>query len=97
LCQLRRLPPAAFDEESDLSRSVAHLLVEPLTDRELDVLRLIVAGLSNPEIAEELFIAVSAVKSHVNHIHGKLAVSNRVDAVTQAQALGLVRCRSAYT
>jgi len=65
-------------------------LIEPLTDRELQVLRLMVAGLSNPEIAEELFIAVSTVKSHVNHIYGKLGVSNRVEAVTMAQDLDLL-------
>jgi LuxR family maltose regulon positive regulatory protein len=65
-------------------------LIEPLTERELEVLRLIVAGLSNPEIAEELFVAVSTVKSHVNHIYGKLGVGNRVEAVTRAQALDLL-------
>ena len=81
---------AVFGEEPQLSRSSRDVLVEPLTDREMDVLRLIVAGLSNPEIADELFIAVSTVKSHVNHIYGKLGVSNRVEAVTHAQALGLV-------
>ncbi|MGD9002334.1 MAG: LuxR C-terminal-related transcriptional regulator, partial [Anaerolineae bacterium] len=58
--------------------------------RELEVLRLIVAGLSNPEIAEELFIAVSTVKSHVNHIYGKLDVKNRTQAVVKTQELGLL-------
>ena len=81
---------AAFDKEPQPNRFSQDILVEPLTAREMDVLRLIVAGLSNPEIADELFIAISTVKSHVNHIYGKLGVSNRVEAVTQAQALGLV-------
>jgi len=81
---------AAFDEEVEPTAPGMESLVEPLTERELEVLRLIVAGLSNPEIADELFIAVSTVKSHVNHIYGKLAVENRVQAANRAQALGLV-------
>jgi LuxR family transcriptional regulator, maltose regulon positive regulatory protein len=54
------------------------------------VLRLVVAGLSNAEIAEELVIAVSTVKSHVNHIYGKLGVESRTQAVAQARTLGLL-------
>ena len=81
---------AVFEEESELKHPMVQSMIEPLTDRELQVLRLIVAGLSNPEIAEELFIALSTVKSHVNHIYGKLAVSNRVEAVTRAQDLDLL-------
>jgi LuxR family maltose regulon positive regulatory protein len=80
---------AAFNEESASSPGM-DALVEPLTEREMDVLRLIVAGLSNPDIAEELFIAVSTVKSHVNHIYGKLGVENRIQAVERARTLGLV-------
>ncbi|MFN2230215.1 MAG: response regulator transcription factor, partial [Anaerolineae bacterium] len=65
-------------------------LVEPLTEREVEVLRLLVAGLSNAEIAEELVIAVSTVKSHVNHIYGKLGVENRTQAVIKVQELDLL-------
>jgi LuxR family maltose regulon positive regulatory protein len=65
-------------------------LVEPLSDRELEVLRLIAAGLSNPEIAQELVIAVSTVKSHVNHIFGKLGVTSRTQAVARARELNLL-------
>ena len=68
----------------------AQPLVEPLTERELEVLRLIAAGLSNAEIARELVIAVSTVKSHINHIYGKLDVRSRVQAVAKAQALDLL-------
>jgi LuxR family maltose regulon positive regulatory protein len=65
-------------------------LIEPLTKRELDVLRLLAAGLSNPEIAEELFVATSTVRSHLKSIYGKLDVHRRWDAVHRAQELGLV-------
>jgi LuxR family maltose regulon positive regulatory protein len=81
---------AAFGEEAPSLSPAMDALVEPLTEREMDVLRLIVAGLSNAEIAEELFVAVSTVKSHVNHIYGKLGVENRIQAVERARTLGLV-------
>jgi LuxR family maltose regulon positive regulatory protein len=81
---------AAFDAEVDLTPAPMDPLIEPLTERELEVLRLIVAGLSNPDSAEELFIAVSTVKSHVNHIYGKLGVENRVQAVNRARSLELL-------
>lgn len=65
-------------------------LIEPLSKRELQVLHLIAAGLSNQEIARELVIAVSTVKSHINHIYGKLNVKSRTQAVARGQALGLL-------
>ncbi len=65
-------------------------LVDPLTQRELEVLCLIADGLSNREIAQELVVAVSTVKSHINHIYGKLDAKSRIQAVTKAQALGLL-------
>ena len=65
-------------------------LVEPLSERELEVLRLLGAGLSNPEIAERLYIAVSTVRSHCKSIYGKLNVHKRWDAVQRAQELGLL-------
>jgi LuxR family maltose regulon positive regulatory protein len=65
-------------------------LVEPLSARELQVLRLLAAGLSNPEIAEQLVIAVSTVRSHLKNIYGKLDVHRRWDAVRRAKDLGLL-------
>jgi LuxR family maltose regulon positive regulatory protein len=65
-------------------------LVEPLSERELAVLRLVAAGLSNREIAAKLVISPGTAKSHVNHICGKLGVRNRTEAVTRAKELGLV-------
>ena len=64
-------------------------LAEPLSDRELEVLRLVAAGLTNQEIADELVIALSTVKSHTNSIYGKLGVKNRTQAIAAAQELGL--------
>ncbi len=58
---------------------------EALTRREMEVLRLLAAGLSNPEIAEILSIALSTVKTHTLRIYSKFKVHNRTQAVTQAQ------------
>jgi LuxR family maltose regulon positive regulatory protein len=65
-------------------------LAEPLSERELEVLRLVAAGLTNQAIADQLFIALSTVKSHTNSIYGKLGVQNRTQAIAQARALGLL-------
>lgn len=64
-------------------------LLEPLTDRELEVLRLVAAGLSNAAIAEQLVVSVGTVKTHLKHIFGKLDVESRTQAVAQARALEL--------
>lgn len=64
-------------------------LVEPLTSRELEVLRLTAAGLSNAAIAAQLVVSVGTVKSHLKHIYGKLAVQSRTQAVARARALDL--------
>lgn len=65
-------------------------LIEPLSERELDVLRLICAGKSNQEIADDLFLALNTVKRHANNIYGKLGVSRRAQAIIEARRLGLV-------
>jgi LuxR family transcriptional regulator, maltose regulon positive regulatory protein len=68
----------------------AQPLLDPLTERELEVLRLITAGLSNREIADRLVLAVSTVKSYVNTIYSKLQVESRTQAVARARALHLL-------
>ena len=68
----------------------SQVLIDPLSARELEVLHLIAAGASNEEIAAQLVIAISTVKRHVSNIFGKLAVSNRTQAVTRAQTIGLL-------
>jgi DNA-binding CsgD family transcriptional regulator len=65
-------------------------LLEPLTDRETEVLRLIAAGKPNQQIARELVVTVDTVKKHVSHLLGKLGAANRTEAVTRARQLGLI-------
>jgi LuxR family maltose regulon positive regulatory protein len=77
---------AAFREVAFPSAS----LIEALSERELEVLRLLAAGLSNREIGAELFLAVGTVKKHTSNIYGKLNVSKRTQAVARARELGLV-------
>ncbi|HEY9773861.1 MAG TPA: response regulator transcription factor [Planktothrix sp.] len=62
----------------------------PLSQRELDVLRLVVEGLSNQEIADRLILSVETVKTHMRHIMEKLAVSDRTQAAVKAMREGLV-------
>lgn len=71
------------------SRAVKPLL-EPLTDREREVLRLLAHGRSNREIARELVIAVGTVKRHVSNVLGKLGVASRTQAIARAQDLSLL-------
>jgi DNA-binding NarL/FixJ family response regulator len=63
----------------------------PLTDRELEVLELIVAGCSNAEISEKLYITIGTVKTHVCHILNKLCADDRTQAAVRALRAGLVK------
>jgi LuxR family maltose regulon positive regulatory protein len=65
-------------------------LIEPLSERELEVLRLMAAGLSNREIAAELIIAMGTVKAHLHNIYGKLGVQGRMQAAARARELHLL-------
>jgi len=82
--QDRRGEPTA--EEGDAQSPVDRF---GLTARELEVLRLVANGKSNPEIASELFISRKTASAHVSHILDKLGVSRRVEAATMAHAMGL--------
>ena len=68
----------------------AQPLIEPLSERELEVLRLIAQGLSNHEIGERLFLALDTVKGHNRHIFDKLQVQRRTEAIARARELGLL-------
>jgi LuxR family maltose regulon positive regulatory protein len=75
-------PPDTQAPESDL--------MEPLSERELEVLQLIAEGLTNPEIASRLFLSLHTIKAHTRNIYGKLGVHNRTGAVARAKALGVL-------
>lgn len=66
-------------------------VIEPLTDREMQVLGLMAAGRSNQEIADELVVVLDTVKKHVGHILDKLGAANRTQAVARARVVGLLR------
>jgi DNA-binding NarL/FixJ family response regulator len=83
------------DGEADAKRAVTHAsanaaLPEPLSTRELEVLRLMVDGLSNQDIADTLVISVATVKTHVRNILNKLAVDDRTQAAVLAMRTGMV-------
>jgi LuxR family transcriptional regulator, maltose regulon positive regulatory protein len=65
-------------------------LVEPLTERELEVLGLLAAGAPNRAIAKQLVVTLDTVKRHISHLFGKLGVANRTQAVARARVLGLL-------
>ena len=79
------LVPAIVNRKSQIAK-----LIEPLSDRELELLHLMAAGFSNQEIADRLFITLGTVKSHANHIFGKLGVQGRVKAINRARELALI-------
>ena len=65
-------------------------MVDPLTSRELEVLRMLAAGQPNRAIARELVVSLDTVKKHVGHLLGKLGAANRTEAVARARELGLI-------
>lgn len=75
---------------SDSSAAASQPLPDPLTGRELEVLQLIAAGMSNQEIAGKLVVAKSTLKTHIKHIYGKLNARNRLEAVARAKELELL-------
>ena len=84
--------PAAEPGQTDLAevRPANSELVEPLSERELEVLQLIAEGLTNQEIADRLFLSLNTVKVHTRNIYGKLGVRSRTQAIARAHDLDLV-------
>jgi DNA-binding CsgD family transcriptional regulator len=84
---VRTFVPSSFAH--DRPRPPARL-IGALTNRELEVLRLIAVGRRNREIAQDLFVTLDTVKKHISHILGKLSATNRTHAVTRARELRLI-------
>jgi LuxR family maltose regulon positive regulatory protein len=82
----------AFSEAapSPQTPTPAEDVVEPLSEREIDVLRLVAEGLTNREISTRLHLSLSTVKWHTGNIYGKMGVKNRTQAVARARSLGLL-------
>jgi DNA-binding NarL/FixJ family response regulator len=82
---------AEFSRVSSLvTANRPEVLPEPLSEREIEVLRLVTAGLSNREIAAQLVVSPGTAKTHIHNICGKLGVRNRTEAAMRARELGLV-------
>jgi LuxR family maltose regulon positive regulatory protein len=81
---------ARFAKPSDVVQVHPQPLADPLSERELDVLRLLATNLTAPEIAEELIVGVSTVRTHIKHIYSKLYVHKRSAAVEKAIELGIL-------
>jgi len=80
----------ALGESVTIAPPIAGQLIEPLSQRELEVLRLIIDGATNQEIAHELVLTVNTVKRHISNIFGKLHVSNRAQAIARAHELNIL-------
>ena len=84
--------PIADEEQSDPSKSLVPESdsVEPLSEREIQVLQLIAEGLTNQEVATRLYLSLHTVKAHARNIYRKLAVRNRTQAVAKGRTLGVL-------
>jgi len=90
---------SAFEDHPESSRGVEPSsgkeisdspLVEPLTNREIEVLQLLADGLTNAEICQRLYIALPTIKSHNRNIYSKLGAQGRMQAVNLARKLGIL-------
>ena len=72
------------------SKSLMAELLEPLSERELQVLRLLDSAMTSEEIAGELFVSVHTIRTHIRNIYGKLDVHRRIEAIQKARNLGLI-------
>ncbi|MBN2503500.1 MAG: response regulator transcription factor [Anaerolineales bacterium] len=82
---------AAFQNEASAHGTTPpQPLIDPLSERELEILGLVAQGLSNRQISERLFLALDTVKGHNRNIFSKLQVNRRTEAVARARELGLI-------
>jgi LuxR family maltose regulon positive regulatory protein len=87
---VRKLLAAFADKEFYPSSLSPQPLVDPLSERECEVLKLLTTELSGPEIAKELMVSMNTIRTHTKNIYSKLGVNNRRDAVKQAKELKLI-------
>ncbi|MEM7676939.1 MAG: LuxR C-terminal-related transcriptional regulator, partial [Myxococcota bacterium] len=97
---VRRDPNHAFArrlrdhfENTENEETASGDLIEPLSSREYEVAELLVSGLSNKEIADQLFVSVNTVKTHVARVYNKLGVKSRAQAIVRCQQLNLLKGR----
>lgn len=86
-----RMLPAVMTGRYQFELDDDVLPIDPLTEREAEILALIAEGLSNQQIAEQLVISVGTVKGHINHLLSKLDAHSRTDALAKARRLGLLK------
>jgi LuxR family maltose regulon positive regulatory protein len=87
--EIRRTAKAGLPASSVTQRPPSSL-VEPLSEREIEVLGLIAEGLTNQEVADRLYLSLHTVKTHARNIYGKLGVKNRAEAVARGKAVGIL-------
>jgi LuxR family maltose regulon positive regulatory protein len=87
---LAAFPEIELEQTTPSKQSSDDEWIEPLTERELEVLQLIADGLTNQEIASKLYLSLNTVKAHTRSIYGKLDVKSRAQAAARARALGLI-------
>ena len=85
--------PVEKPEPAEKQPSQESEWVEPLTDREVEILQLLADGFTNPVIGSKLYLATNTVKAHLRNIYGKLGVNNRTQAVARARGLGIISDR----
>lgn len=88
---LEKAPPEAGEKTASTARKQAlAALVEPLSQRELEVLELINEGLANKEIATRLDVATTTIKAHIRNLYGKIGARSRTEALAKARQLGVL-------
>ena len=82
---------ASFGDQKKSSSLSAQPLIEPLSERELEILQLIAEGLTNQEIGSQLYLSLNTVKAHTRNIYGKLGVNSRTQAAARGRTLGILQ------